>query len=568
MLSDERSIGFLQARRTSTATRPMAVTDALIYNFLTMGVIFPWVYVLGPAAFPGGSIPVAIWIALAAQLPISVAYAFLGTVLPVLGGDYVYQTRAFGRIGFMVVFSGFVVWIMQWVALSGWLLCVLGIAPLLMVIGVETGHRSIALMGLWVQTPLVVCVVSIGLAGVTTVLLAQGLRAYVRIQGLLFLATICAVGAIIFVFVSIPGTEVESRIATFFAALVHLTREELVSRGIVISDLAAANVLKFMVNPGGAVPGGVAMPPFSWLATLGLVPMVWTSLQWATYSAEQNTEIDEADRFGKQLWMLLVPAVALTICLSMIALVERRAIEPRTLLALSMAYAPAPVATVSAEAGFIAKSLLQPFPNVLAMFASHSVMVSLVIAVGFIANAFQITCNSFIGVTRILVAMALDGTIPSGWRLGAVDDQRHAPVRAHYVYCLATIPWIVAFNFVPAFQSYALGVTVACGYVFALSALAAAMIPTRMKSVLSGSELRGVPAKAFRITGVVGCGTALAMVGAYLVQPKLGTVTAEAYLMIAVAFAVAAVVLWSSGKLTASHRRSLAPVPEEVRRLY
>ena len=63
MLSDERSIGFLQARRTSTATRPMAVTDALIYNFLTMGVIFPWVYVLGPAAFPGGSIPVAIWIA-------------------------------------------------------------------------------------------------------------------------------------------------------------------------------------------------------------------------------------------------------------------------------------------------------------------------------------------------------------------------------------------------------------------------------------------------------------------------------------------------------------------------
>ncbi len=40
-----------------------------------------------------------------------------------------------GGIGFTLVFSGFVIWILQWVALSGWLLATLGFAPLFLGLG-------------------------------------------------------------------------------------------------------------------------------------------------------------------------------------------------------------------------------------------------------------------------------------------------------------------------------------------------------------------------------------------------------------------------------------------------
>ena len=64
---------FRQVRNVSGFSRPMSVTDAFIYNFLAMGVIFPWAYLWGPASFPGGQLEAAIWLTFLAQVPISLA---------------------------------------------------------------------------------------------------------------------------------------------------------------------------------------------------------------------------------------------------------------------------------------------------------------------------------------------------------------------------------------------------------------------------------------------------------------------------------------------------------------
>ena len=127
-------------RRASGLVRVMSPYSAFIYNVLTMGIIFPWTYVWAPTALEGSNLVLGILFAFVFELPIALAYVWLATSLPRSGGDYVFQSRVFGGgFGFTVVFAFFVVWILQWVALSGWLLATLGIAPTFIGLGVTTG---------------------------------------------------------------------------------------------------------------------------------------------------------------------------------------------------------------------------------------------------------------------------------------------------------------------------------------------------------------------------------------------------------------------------------------------
>lgn len=51
------------------------------------------------------------------------------------------------------------------------------------------------------------------------------------------------------------------------------------------------------------------------------------------------------------------------------------------------------------------RNVLQAFPNALAIALSQGYGIAIVIALGFLANAFQVTCNSFIGMAKIIVKM-------------------------------------------------------------------------------------------------------------------------------------------------------------------
>ncbi len=433
-----KPLTFRQVRNVSGFSRPMSVWDAFIYNFLTMGVIFPWTYLWGPASFPGGDVEYAIWLTFLAQIPISMAYCYLATVLPVSGGDYIYQTRAFGRWGFITVMSGFVIWILQWVALSGWLFATLGLAPLLLCFGVYSGSAKFTRWAIYVQSPWGIAIISLVLSLFTTLFLIRGLRLYVRVQKYLFGATLLAIGTVVYVYLS--------SIHTFTSNLNEFVRVVASQLGTLVPSEMAKDFVGSLQNDVKA--SGVNLSPsFSLLATLGIVPIAWTSLQWATYSVEQNTEIAEADRFGKQVWILLVSAFFVAFLLWLVAHVEQKASSAEFLNAASNAYwaqkgSPETVAMV--------KGILQPFPNVLAMAVSGGIFLASLIALGFFANAFQVTCNCFIGVTRILAAMSADGFIPRRLGFETIDPHLHSPVKAHWAYFIASIPVIGFYNFIPS----------------------------------------------------------------------------------------------------------------------
>jgi amino acid transporter len=256
-------------------------------------------------------------------------------------------------------------------------------------------------------------------------------------------------------------------------------------------------------------------PPFSLMATLLVAPIAWTSLQWATYSAQQNGEIKDARSFRSQSFIMVGSLVVTGVLLTLLAVgIERVAGSEFLYVAGAGYWSLIGEATIN---GFYL------WPNMIAVALSASPLVVLIIGLGYILNGFQIVCNCYIGMTRVLVAMSLDRLLPE-W-FSKVHDRLHTPVNAHIAYFLASIPVILAYNLVPGWVGLTLGVTFGCGYVFVVTCLAGALMPYRAKELYEASpgaryKLGGIP--MVTVMGLLGGVLGILMVLAFLFNPALG----------------------------------------------
>ncbi len=221
--------------------------------------------------------------------------------MPRSGGDYVFQSRVLGgAIGFPVVMSGFVIWIIQWVALAGWLLATLGVAPLFMGLGVYYKNTSLIDAAVWCQSAQGHVVISIVGAAAMAALLVAGFKNYVRLQYFMFAATAILVIILLVQFLRTSPAE-------FATAMNHFS-----------SVVDGRTDYYSWVQQDVADAGVNLLPKFALGATLLAMPIVWTSLQWATYSVEQGGEIKGARVFKNQMFIIVGSMVA-------VGLVPRRA---------------------------------------------------------------------------------------------------------------------------------------------------------------------------------------------------------------------------------------------------
>ena len=485
-------------RKASGLVRVMSPYSAFVYNILTMGLIFPWTYLWAPGALPGGRLVWGILLAMLIEIPIAYVYVWLSTALPRSGGDYVFQSRVFGGgVAFTVVMSGFVIWILQWVALSGWLVSYLGFAPLFLGLGATLGNASLSGLGVWFTTPTGIVTVSILNALLALLLLVSGFKNYVRFQHVMWWGTLAAFVVVFIVLFATPAAEFVSRLNAF--------------------AVASGGSANFYETARAAVTGaGIDLnPPFSLLATLLIAPIAWTSLQWATYSAQQNGEIKDARSFQSQVFIMVGSLIATGLLLALLAVgIERVAGSEFLYIAGAGYWSLIPEATIN---GF------NLWPPILAVALTGSPLVVLIIAIGYLLNGFQIVCNCYIGMTRVMVAMSLDRLLPE-W-LSKVDERLHTPVNAHLAYFLASIPVILAYNLVPGWIGLTLGVTFGCGYVFVITCLAGALLPYRARELYEASpgskyKLGNLP--MITVLGILGGILGTIMVLAFLFAPQLG----------------------------------------------
>ena len=505
-------------RKSSGLVRVMSARSAFVYNVLTMGLIFPWTYLWAPGALPGGQLVWGILLAMVLEIPIALAYVWLSTALPRSGGDYVFQSRVLGGgIGFTLVFSGFVIWILQWVALSGWLLSSLGFAPLFLGLGAATGNSALVDLASWFTTGEGIVITSIGNALVAMLILTSGFKNYVRLQKVMWVAILLAFGTMLVVLATAVAGDVPGKLDAFSAAIG--------GSGTFTADSIAA-----------AQDGGVDLNPgFSLLATLLIAPIAWTSLQWATYSAQQNGEIKSAGSFKDQVFIIVGSLVLTGLLLALLAFVLERAIGTEFLQVAGAGYWGA--ADVSLAGSYL-------WPNIIATAIANNPIVTIIIAAGFILNAHQIVHNCYIGMTRVMVAMSLDRMLPE--MVSRVSDRFHTPVNAHLIYFLASLPVIYLYsNYsvddgaggTTSWTSITLGVTFACGYVFVGTAIAGALLPFRAKALYEASpgskyKFAGIP--LVTIVGTLGAAAGAVFIYLFLTEAKLGLTSDLAYQVVAV----------------------------------
>jgi len=505
-------------RKSSGLVRVMSPRSAFVYNVLTMGLIFPWTYLWAPAALPGGQLVWGILLAMVIEIPIALAYVWLSTALPRSGGDYVFQSRVLGGgIGFTLVFSGFIIWILQWVALSGWLLAYLGFAPLFLGLGASTGNSGLVDVATWFTTPIGIVATSIANAAVAALILSSGFKNYVRLQRVMWVATLIAFATMLVVLFTTASADVPAKLNAFSSSIG--------GSATFYEDAVAA-----------VTAAGVDLnPPFSLLATLLVAPIAWTSLQWATYSAQQNGEIKSAGSFRDQLFIIVGSLILTGFLLALLAFVLQQAVGSQFLYVAGAGYfAVAPEATLS---GFYL------WPNILAIALAASPIVTILVSLGFILNSHQIVHNSYIGVTRVMVAMSLDRLLPEF--MSRVSERFHTPVNAHVVYFIASLPVIWLYNnfsvtatdgTVTTWTSLTLGVTFASGYVFVGTALAGALLPYRAKALYKASpgaayKVGGIP--LVTIVGLIGTAAGAVFLYLFLTNASLGLTSELAYRVVA-----------------------------------
>ncbi len=504
-------------RKASGLVRVMSPFSAFVYNILTMGLIFPWTYLWAPGALPGGKLVWGILLAMLLELPIALVYVWLSTALPRSGGDYVFQSRVFGGgVAFTVVMSGYVIWILQWVALSGWLLSYLGFAPLFLGLGATLNNATLSNIGVWFTGSTGIIITSILNAFVAALILISGFKNYIRLQNVMIVGTLAAFFTMLIVlFTANPSTSMVAidhfaQVISGVSNFVQTAREASIAAGVDLN------------------------PPFSLMATLLVAPIAWTSLQWATYSAQQNGEIKNARSFQSQMFIIVGSLIFTGILLAVLAAALEKAVGTEFLYIAGAGYwSGVSEATI---AGFWL------WPNIIAVALTASPLVVVIIGLGYILNSHQIVHNCYIGMTRVMVAMSLDRLLPE-W-VSRVDEKRHTPANAHWAYFVASIPVILLYNLYPGWLSLTLGVTFACGYVFVITCLAGALLPYRAKDVYEASpgavyKIGNVP--LVTILGIVGFIFGSIMLLMFMFDARLGLTSTLAYTVVFGVLAVSAV---------------------------
>lgn len=470
----------------------MSPYSAFAYNILNIGVIFPWVYITTLSVDPGANVWLGILICGSFTAFLAVVYAGLASAMPRTGGDYVFQSRTLKPwFGFATVATMIITFFMQWQALAGWLVSVLGIYPLLTGLGVMTGNPALIEWGAWYLSGWGPAIVTMIGSTVAALILIKSFRWFVQLQWIMWYGFLMSYVIMVIMFFVTPTSAFISdynRVAT-------------------IAQGAGPNAYDAIYQTALSA-GFTPAREMSILGTILVTPVALTSLGWVGYTQEQAGEIQGAQSLKNQMFINFGGGVVSMIMMAILAFAMINTVGQNW---LSVAAAGSFLKTPPPE-------LIMPWFSSLAMVLTDNPIILFLMLIGVMLNAIQVVFNVIIGWTRVAVAMSIDGVLPK--IVSQVSPRTHTPVYAHVIFLiLGGYVFAYVYNLVPGYTAYTLAVTAIATVMYIGTALGGALFPWTRKEVYRTapiSKYKIGPVPVITICGLVAVAFSVVMLYYYM----------------------------------------------------
>jgi len=410
-------------RKASGLIKTASVTDVFIYDIglVSIGLGLGFILYFGPAVYPGGNLFIATLLAGLAMLCVGLGMITWTVTIPRSGGIYCFGTRSmWPPFAYTLSFVEASAWIFYG-GFGAYYLTQLGLAPAITTIGLISGNSSLQNFGTTLSGPWGTFIVGAAALAIGAVILITGMRRFFLTQKVVF--TIAVLGTL-----------------AFLAALLFTTHDAFVSN---FNALMAGqlNVGSDAYNGviAAATKAGWSSSGFDWTQTINLANWAFLPLIGAAFSISIGGEIKQVTR-GQTLGIL--GAIAWSVIVWMLAYVLVYNTMGSNFLG-AVTYS-----SVNAVSG--AATPVAAYPTLLVAVGTKSVIMTILIALGFIAWIWLWVPTQILYATRAVMAWSLDRVFPDIF--GQVSERTHTPIPAILLSMLAGLVFLAFLSFTTFFQ--------------------------------------------------------------------------------------------------------------------
>ncbi len=437
-------------RKASGLRRDVGTLSVLSLNALGTTYGIGIIFLMSLAyLFPGGDPAIATAICTILVIPQALVFGMLSIAMPRSGGDYVFVSRTVHpALGFAENWS-ISIWYMFYGAIfTEWCLT-FGFSPALAAIGSVTNNPAMISMSSLALQPNYIL-------GIGTIILVLG--AVMTIFGnkytfpFLNLCMILGVVGILIVFALLATTSPQG----FTAAFNHYSQPIANDPDYYHTIISTAQGL------------GYTNTPFSWSATIGLIPLAGWALVYLstqTYVAGEIKNVTKNSIIGPLVGGALISGIVMTVG----AYLMENVAGLNFLNSLSV--------------DFSAGKYLLPAPpywNLLGSMLTNSLPLLVLIGIGFIAWNPMVAVADFLLDSRNMLAWGFDRVIPE--KFTYVSPRTRTPVVALVTYLIGSIIILVLLVYWGSILA-ALSATVAqVAFTFIPAGIAAVVLPLRQKT--------------------------------------------------------------------------------------
>jgi len=461
-------------RGSTGLVREVKSSDQFIFNacLVNYGLAGVFIFEFGPYARPAGNIYLITLIAGLGFLCVAASYAFLTSTFPRTGGEYVFNTRILnGALGFWLSWILAVTLATIGTASVAWIFAHSGIPFALNIVSRVVKSTTIADMAVtsandfWTTVTSSLIIIAFGL------ILLRGLGVYMKVQRVLF-----ALGLLGLVVVTV--LLVKTNVPSFAHDYDHL------------SGAGAFGTVQQVARENGFPP------PWTWLATLSLFPMMAIPGQIGGATNWFAGELQGTRNLRRVFLTMGGSIIILVAVIELQTYLIYHAVGQRFLLAINYMFFTGATAH---GYGFPSDPNYFAFAGI----TTDSLPLLVIIAIAWLCWSVLYLPGNLLGPVRFMFAWSFDRMAPQAF--ANVSTSRSTPVFATvFIIVLAEISLLMAQFFGMTKFFIAAGFLVNVGLTGA--SFSAALFPYRRRELFeaSGVNMRWLGIPVITIVGVIG----------------------------------------------------------------